>query len=92
LFACFCFVLFVCFETGSHCVSLAVLERSLWNQVGLELRDPPASASLVLGLKDCSTAHSSAVFCVMVPPFPSYQHMLLFIIHLSENPNKIVPA
>jgi hypothetical protein len=35
----FCFVLF--FETGFLCVALA----------GLELRNPPASASRVLGLK-----------------------------------------
>jgi hypothetical protein len=44
--------LFVCFETGSLCVALAVLELALcrpgwpWTH-----RDPPASASQALGLK-----------------------------------------
>jgi hypothetical protein len=37
--------LFVCFKTGFLCVALAVLE----------LRNPPASASQVLGLKACAT-------------------------------------
>jgi hypothetical protein len=36
---------FCLFETGFLCVALAVLE----------LRNPPASASQVLGLKACST-------------------------------------
>jgi hypothetical protein len=39
----FCFVLF--FETGFLCVALSVLE----------LRNPPVSASQVLGLKACAT-------------------------------------
>jgi hypothetical protein len=29
------------------------------DQAGLELRNPPASASLVLGLKECATTPSS---------------------------------
>jgi hypothetical protein len=36
---------FLFFETGFICVALA----------GLELRNPPASASQVLGLKACAT-------------------------------------
>jgi hypothetical protein len=38
-------------ETGFLCVTLAVLELATLKQVGLELRDLSASASLVLGLK-----------------------------------------
>ena len=45
------------FETVFLCVALAVLE--LWthfvDQAGLEHRNPPASASQVLGLKACVT-------------------------------------
>jgi hypothetical protein len=34
------------FETGFLCVSLAILELTLYvDQAGLELRNPPASAS-----------------------------------------------
>jgi hypothetical protein len=47
---CFCF-----FETGFLCIALAVLELTLVDQAGLELRNPPASASRVLGLKVCAT-------------------------------------
>ena len=42
--------LFVCFETRGFCVVLTVLEYTL-DLAGLELRDLPASASGVLGLK-----------------------------------------
>jgi hypothetical protein len=53
LFVC----LFVClfFKTGFLCAALAVLELTLFDQAGLELRDRPASASQVLGLKACAT-------------------------------------
>lgn len=37
-------------EEGYHCAALAVQEFAL-DQVGLELRDSPASASGMLGLK-----------------------------------------
>jgi hypothetical protein len=50
---CFLFFFFWFFETGFLCVALAVLE--LTYQAGLELRNPPASASQVLGLKVCAT-------------------------------------
>ena len=44
------------FETEFLCVALEpVLELALVNQAGLELRDPPASASSVLGLKEYAT-------------------------------------
>jgi hypothetical protein len=43
------------FETGFLCVALAVLELTLVDQAGLELRNLPASASQVLGLKACAT-------------------------------------
>jgi hypothetical protein len=47
----FCFF----FETGFLCVALAVLELNSVNQAGLELRNSPASASQLLGLKACAT-------------------------------------
>jgi hypothetical protein len=48
----FCFVLFCfVFETGFLYIALAVLELTFVVQAGLELRNPPASASGVLGLK-----------------------------------------
>jgi hypothetical protein len=45
------------FKTGFLCIALAV------DQAGLELRNLPASASRVLGLKVCTTTaqHGSAV-------------------------------
>ena len=57
LFFIFVFVVVVVvFETGFLCVALAVLEFTLCfvDQAGLQLRDPPASAT-VLGLKACAT-------------------------------------
>jgi hypothetical protein len=54
----FCFVLFVClfvFKTGFLCVALAVLGLNSVDQAGLKLRNSPASASQVLGLKACAT-------------------------------------
>jgi hypothetical protein len=48
---CCCF----CFETGFLCIAPAVLELTLIDQAGLELRNPPASASQVVGLKACAT-------------------------------------
>ena len=46
----FCF-----FETGFLCIALAVLELNFVDQAGLQLRNPPAFASRVLGLKACTT-------------------------------------
>jgi hypothetical protein len=46
---------FFFFETGFLCVALAALELTLVDQAGLEHRNPPASASQVLGLKACPT-------------------------------------
>jgi hypothetical protein len=40
------------FETGFLCVALAVLELTLYTKLA---RNPPASASQVLGLKMCTT-------------------------------------
>ena len=48
-----CFFLFVFFKTFLY-IALAVLELSI-GQAGLELRDLPASASRVPGLKACSS-------------------------------------
>jgi hypothetical protein len=50
----FCFLFFF-FEAGFLYVVLAVLELSSVDQAGLKLRNPPASASHVLGLKVCVT-------------------------------------
>jgi hypothetical protein len=47
--------LFCFFETGFLCVALAVLELTHLEQAVLKLRNPPASASQVLGLKVCAT-------------------------------------
>jgi hypothetical protein len=41
---------FLFFETGFLCIALAVLELTV-DQAGLELRNPSASASQVLGSK-----------------------------------------
>ena len=48
------------FKTGFLYVALEpVLELALEDEAGLKLRDPPASASQVLGLKLCVTQPSS---------------------------------
>ncbi|MBU5841724.1 hypothetical protein, partial [Vibrio cholerae] len=44
------FLLFFFFEPGVLCAALAILELSV-DQAGLDLRNSPASASQVLGLK-----------------------------------------
>jgi hypothetical protein len=49
------FFFFKCFETGFLCIALAILKLTLVDQAGPELRNPPASASQVLGLKACAT-------------------------------------
>jgi hypothetical protein len=57
-FVLFCFVLFCfVFETGFLCVALAAgcPRTHSVDQAGLELRNPPASASQVLGLQECAT-------------------------------------
>jgi hypothetical protein len=46
---------FVFFKTGFLHIALAVLELTFVDQAGLELRNPPASASQVLALKACAT-------------------------------------
>ena len=43
------------FEAGFLCVALTVLELTFVDQAGLKLRNPPAFASQVLGLKACAT-------------------------------------
>jgi hypothetical protein len=50
----FCFFLFV-FETGFLCCSPGCPGTHFVDQAGLELRNSPASASRVLGLKVCTT-------------------------------------
>jgi hypothetical protein len=60
LFLFFCFLFF--FETGFLCIALAVLELTFVDQAGLELRNPPASASRVLGLKACATTPGLCFF------------------------------
>jgi hypothetical protein len=57
LFVClFGLVLVLVFETEFLCIALAVLELTHFvDQAGLKLRNLPASASRVLGLKVCAT-------------------------------------
>jgi hypothetical protein len=56
----FCFVLFLFlfFETG-FLYSPGCPRTHFVDQAGLELRNPPASASRVLGLKACATMPGS---------------------------------
>jgi hypothetical protein len=53
-FFCFCFVFLVFRDRVSLC-SLGCPGTHSADQAGLELRNPPASASRVLGLKVCAT-------------------------------------
>ena len=70
--------LLVFFETGFLCIALA---HSV-DQAGLKLRNLPASASGVLGLKACTTfINLVMLYCVNVPIFfthPSYEGHLVF--------------
>jgi hypothetical protein len=45
------FILFYFFETRIFCVASGSAGTPFVDQIGLELRNPPASASPVLGLK-----------------------------------------
>jgi hypothetical protein len=58
-------------ETGFLCIILAVLELTFVDQAGLELRNPPASASQVLGLKACATT-AWQVFVFILADGPVY--------------------
>jgi hypothetical protein len=60
--------LFCFFKTGFLCVALAVLELTFVDQAGLELRNLPASASQVLGLKAGTTTPGDKQFLT----FPKY--------------------
>jgi hypothetical protein len=62
------------FETGFLCVVLAVLELTLVVQAGLELRNLPASASHVLGLKACATTARLSF---------SLKHKVIYILNCS---------
>jgi hypothetical protein len=65
LFFIYLFIFIFCFwffETGFLCIALAVLELTFVDQAGLELRNPPASASRMLGLKACAATPSMNVF------------------------------
>ena len=66
LFIYLCIYLFIYwfFETRSLCIVLAVLCPGTHSvdQAGLELRNRPASASQVLGLKACAT-NARLLFC-----------------------------
>jgi hypothetical protein len=62
LFVCWLVGFVLLFETGFLCIALAVLELTL-DQAGLELRNPPASASQVLELKAyVTTAQLQSIF------------------------------
>jgi hypothetical protein len=64
LFFCwFLFVLFCFFETRFLCAALPGCPGTHFvDQAGLELRNPPATASQVLRLKACATTPSRDVF------------------------------
>ena len=66
LFVClFGLVLVLVFETEFLCIALAVLELTHFvDQAGLELRNPPASASQMLGLKVYATTPDLRKVCV----------------------------
>jgi hypothetical protein len=55
------FFFFFFFETGFLCILLADPGTHSVDQAGLELRNPPASASRVLGLKACATTPGSRI-------------------------------
>ena len=50
-----CFVLFFVFRDRVSLYTLGCPGTHFVDQAGLELRNPPASASQVLGLKACAT-------------------------------------
>jgi hypothetical protein len=83
VFVLFCFVLFCFFETGFVCVCVCVCSPGCpgthsADQAGLELRNLPASASPVLGLKVCATnARLKHTF--------KYGHKLHVELHVTEH-------
>jgi hypothetical protein len=52
--------------TGFLCVALAVPELTLADQAGLKLRNAPASASQVLGLKVCATTAQQYLYSIFI--------------------------
>jgi hypothetical protein len=63
LIECFLFFFFFWFfETGFLYIALAFLELTFVDQAGLEHRNPPASASQVLGSKACATTARRRMF------------------------------
>jgi hypothetical protein len=66
---CFCFLFcfgFWFFKTGFLCIaSPGCPGTHSIHQAGLKLRDPPASASQVLGLKACATTPSSILYFIV---------------------------
>jgi hypothetical protein len=50
------------FETGFLCIALGCPKTHFVDQAGLEIRNLPASASQVLGLKACTTMPGFMVF------------------------------
>jgi hypothetical protein len=52
---CFFFLIFLVFRDRVSLFSPGCPETHFVDQAGLELRNPPASASRVLGLKACAT-------------------------------------
>jgi hypothetical protein len=58
------------FETEFLCIALAVLGTHSVDQAGLELRNPPASAFQVLGLKACATTPKTLSSISFIYKFP----------------------
>ena len=66
------FCLLFCFETGFLCVRNSPCPGTHFiDQVGLELRDLPASASVVLGLKACTITSRLTYFSYVLGYMPS---------------------
>jgi hypothetical protein len=75
----FFFFFFFFIETGFLCVALAVPRTHSVDQAGLELRNPPASASQVLGLQACiNTARPPLAFLRLFGVYVSYSSFWFF--------------
>jgi hypothetical protein len=62
------FVLFFVFRDGVPLCSLGCPGIHFVDQAGLELRNPPASASQVLGLKVCATMPGTYFYITITEP------------------------
>jgi len=78
----FCFFVLFCFLVFQDRVSLCSPDcpgTHSVDQAGLELKNPPASASQVLGLKTCTTTAQRAVFFLCTGPLWLIQFFPVFL-------------